>query len=513
MAVRTPLRARRLAARAFPRRTAGSAVGGARTGVLAGLAEQGLLTVTTLVLVRILSPAEFGVVAAATVVIGLISLVTSLGFTSLIVAVPDLPRRTIDTLFWAVAGLGILIAVVGVVMSGVLAGAVGTPEAAPYLAGLCPALAARTLSAMPRAMLQRDRLFSAVYGNQVRNAVVYATVAIAVGAAGGGAWSIVVGQGVSAALSLVSLMLLARYWPGRQLDVHELVRLRTAAFASLSLVAATYFCRNADYWVIGHSAGPAVLGVYYVAYVLPSIIRVRVSTSVPEILLTVFTRLKDQPDLLRDRYVRATGAVALVGVPTLLGLGAVADAAVGTLFGPQWSDAALPLALLSTAALVELLMQVANPVYWVYLDFRSVARLQGIRVLAFSAALVAVPLGDDPLLWAAVANIVSVSLAAAASVASLRSRIDLRPVTLLHTVRGPLVAGAAMFMVVRQVDGVLAGPAPVVLVAQVVTGALVYGVGVVALRRWTASSGALLAEALPTGIRARVLRLLAVTPT
>ena len=83
------------------------AVEGGRWGATRSLALQVFTVVSTMVLARVLTPAEFGLVAAATVVVTMFSLITRFGFGTSLIRRDKLDADEISTIFWVATGVGV----------------------------------------------------------------------------------------------------------------------------------------------------------------------------------------------------------------------------------------------------------------------------------------------------------------------------------------------------------------------------------------------------------------------
>ena len=119
-----------------------------------------------------------------------------------------------------------------------------------------------------------------------------------------------------------------------------------------------YVNKNLDYWLVGGLLGAQALGTYYIAYTLPSIVRLRFSSVVRSVLFPVFSRLRGDRDKSQRIYVAAMGLQGAVGIPTMLGLAVVAEPVVHVFFGAQWADAVNPMRWIALAAALDLLSTV-----------------------------------------------------------------------------------------------------------------------------------------------------------
>lgn len=328
-------------------------------GVLGGVGQQFASVLTTVVLVRLLVPSEFGVVVAANVVVAMAGLFTFLGIRLAIVRVPDLDETMLWTLFWMSTALGVVTSALCVGLASLAAAAMGQAAATPFLRVLGALILVQTLSGVPRALLQRDMRFRAVYSVELGAVAAQSVSAIAAALSGLGAWSLVVGYAAQSVVLLVGYWGVVRRVPRLIFDrakAREQLRFGAGMWTNTMLV---YVVRNADFWAVSRALGSATLGVYYVAYVLPNVLRQRLTWVTSEVMMPSFASMQDDLPRLRAIYQRSLRLHASVGLPAMAGLAVVSPIVVDVFFGSRWAAAATPMALVCLAAAVEFLTQPA----------------------------------------------------------------------------------------------------------------------------------------------------------
>ena len=132
---------------------------GARWALLSQVGQQALSVIATVVLARLLTPAEFGVVALATTVLSLTYVVLNLGLGAAIIRQEVLDKNTIDTLFTVGVTLSVLIAALLAVSAPAVAGLLGQPAATGYLRLLAAVVVLAMASGIAAALLQRELRF------------------------------------------------------------------------------------------------------------------------------------------------------------------------------------------------------------------------------------------------------------------------------------------------------------------------------------------------------------------
>ena len=362
---------------------------GARLGLLSGTIQQLLSVGATLVLVRLLSPRDIGLAAVAAIVVGFATLITSAGFGQILVKRPSIDDRVTSTIFWVASGLGVLVSGIIAALSVPLANLAGQPAAAPLVFILAPTALCGLMASVPRGLLQRRLQFGRMYIADLSAMIVYIVVQIALALAGAGAVSIVLGQ-LSSSLVILALTSLFSQWRPR-LVFDATVARSEARFSggTLANTTVTYTVKNADNWVVSRTSSAAMLGVYYVAYVLPNILRQRLTWMATDVLLPVFARFVADPVRSRRAYRDALGIHAFVGFPAMTGIAVLASRIVAVFFGEKWAAAAGPLRLLAIAALVEFVTQAATTVFIAHgvPGRNAVIKLWSLAVLLVGLAL------------------------------------------------------------------------------------------------------------------------------
>jgi PST family polysaccharide transporter len=326
---------------------------GALWGVVAQVLQQLLSVAATVILARLLTPSDFGIVTACITVLQFVQLAMALGWQAAIVRRVDAGEAYLSSVFWVIAGFGAVLALAVAVLAPLLAGLVGVPDAAPYLRVLGVVCIPSAAVAVPLGILQGRLQLQRMNLVYILSFVVYVLVQVALAAGGAGAWAIIAGM-VVLSFSQFGGMCVAARWRPRLVFRRGLVG-QDLGFAGGLLVnnGLTYGVRNADYVVVGNLLGAAALGAYYVAYVLPQILRLRFTWAAGAVLYPMLVRSRSDQERTREVYYHTHLLLAWIGFPAMVGLAVLAEPVVRVFFGPQWSGAVAPLRWLALAALLE----------------------------------------------------------------------------------------------------------------------------------------------------------------
>lgn len=326
-----------------------------RHTLVAQVATQVSRLAVSVVLARLLTPQEFGVVAAAMVIMVVAWQLTDLGTSAVIIQRDVLDGALVSSVFWFNLAFGGALSVLTFLAAQPLADGLGQPQAAPAIRLLAAVSLLGAIGNMHFALLRRTMQFGRLAMVTIANAVVNSALGIGLALAGAGIWALVVGTVAGVATSTA-----AAWWfePWRPSFVFSLRRLREVARFSIH-----FFWSNAlavvfdqlDKVIISRLLGGAPLGTYAVAQrtVLSPV--QAVSGAVSSVSFSAFARGQDDPEKLRSGASRAAGVVALGLLPAMVGLAVLAEQAVAVVYGPQWEAAVPVIRVLGPVAAVQAL--------------------------------------------------------------------------------------------------------------------------------------------------------------
>ena len=293
---------------------------------------------TSLVLVRLLVPEDFGLIGMAMFFVGIGQLLADFGMGAAIMHSRTDDRQILSSCFWlnfaVAAGLGALL----LISAPAIGGFYKRSDLVPIVAALSLNLLLSGLLVVPGALLMRDMRFAALARAQVLGSLVGAATAIAMAWRGFGAWALVAQPLCGATVTLSACTLAARWYPRLEFSWPKVEPLARFSAALLGTNLVGYMNRNADSLLVGRVLGAGPLGHYSMAIQLMLYPLQQVSSVFVRVLIPTLMHLRDELPRLRAAYLKAVGCIALITFPIMGGLFAVADDFVQVAFGPAWSD-------------------------------------------------------------------------------------------------------------------------------------------------------------------------------
>jgi PST family polysaccharide transporter len=325
--------------------------------------QGGLHFAVGIVLARLVSPDDFGLVALAAVIIGLASLISDLGLGPAIIRQRPLTDEHLRVGVTASFLIGLGLASL-VVAAAPLAGrfahnadlpAVLRAESLLFVLG--------GLGIPSRALLRRKLAYRTLFLINAGSYLVgYGLVAVALAVLGYGVWSLVVGALAQSFLASLTLLATAGI-PVRPLlrraELREL--LGFGAGISLNQVV-NYVARNGDNFVVGRWLGTHPLGLYARAYNLMMLPQTYFTLALANVLYPTLCETTGDRGRLARGYLMAVQVSAMVTAPVMVVMLVSAPHLIITLYGDAWIGAALPLQILCAVGLCRSVYHISGAV-------------------------------------------------------------------------------------------------------------------------------------------------------
>jgi PST family polysaccharide transporter len=289
------------------------------------------------VLGRLLSPADFGLVALASMFITFAGIFVEQGFGKALVQRQELQPEHIDAAFWTALGVAAVVTLATVLVAGPIAQAANLPALAPVLRWLALGLVFNALSSTPSALLERSFGFKSLAIRRLCSTFAGGVAAIGVALAGGGVWSLVAQTLVGAVAGLVALWAATQWRPRAQFRMSALRQLWPVGFGVLGIEILSFIGSQSDRLIVGAFLGTRALGLYFMAMRIVAIMVEVFASIFSAVSLTMFSRLQQDEVRLREWLYRLTAASSALTLPCFALAAALAPVAVPFVIGAQWS--------------------------------------------------------------------------------------------------------------------------------------------------------------------------------
>jgi len=334
------------------------------------------------VVVRLLTPADFGIVAMALVLLPYLRILGEFGIPQTIVNLRDLTDEQLAQLNSVSLMLSIGCFGVAVALAWPLALFFKTPRLAPVVIVTCIGLIPLGFRSVSEGLLSKEMQFRTLSWFEAIRALIAAAVTLVLALVGFGYWALVLGNLVA---TFARTILLGSTRPHRFAMPRMTTLKAPLSFGwhiLVSVIALSAYERL-DNVTAGRVLGQTALGFYGLAWNLAYVPLEKVTSLVTSVIPTYLAAVQKEPESLR-RYVRTLSeALALATFPATIGLGIVAREAVPVALGAKWIAVIAPLQVLSfyaafrsiVAIIPKVLTAVGNARFVMWNDLRALVIL------------------------------------------------------------------------------------------------------------------------------------------
>jgi O-antigen/teichoic acid export membrane protein len=354
------------------------AIRGGAVRLAAQVANLSLRMGALVVLARLLSPEDFGLVGMVTALTGVLTWFRDFGLSAAVVQRSDITNDQHSTLFWINVLIGALLALLTLAAAPAVASFYHEPRLFSVTAVLGTAFLFNAVGIQHSALLQRQMRFTAMAAIGMVSLAIGTALAIGGAAIGFGSWALVAMSVTTPLVASIGFWLAAGWLPGlprRCAGIRSL--LHFGGTLTLNNVIA-YIGLNADKVMIGRFLGVDALGIYGRAFQLANIPIDNLNFAVGEVAFSALSRLQNDPDKLRSFFLTGFSFVLGLTLPITIACALFADDIVLVLLGPKWQASTEIVRLLAPTIAVS---AVINPMTWLINSLGLVRRSLNITLV------------------------------------------------------------------------------------------------------------------------------------
>ncbi len=431
----------------------------------------------SIVLARLLVPADFGLIGMVLVFTGFAQYLNELGFGAALIQRPHIEEQHCSSVFWLNLLLGALIAA---------ALFLGAPLLAlfyqePALVSLTRLISLNFLI-LPLILVQntlaRRRLdFRLVGLIDLLSILISGLGAVVLALLGLGVWSLAWQVLIGSAVMALGWWLASRWRPHFVFDRSAIAELWGFSSHMFGTNTLNYWVRNGDNLLVGKFLGDASLGLYTRAYSILLVPLAQVSTVLGRVMFPVLSKVQTNRPLVKRTYLRSIALIGFIFFPLTLGLFVTADRFVLLLWGANWTGVTPVLRIFCLAGTVQV---ITITTAWIYQSQGRADRMFRWTLMAGVLSLVGIAIGvmlGSIESVAAIYTLVSCVILLYPTFAIPGKLIELTFGEVMRSIVGVLGCAIAMAVLVSLLNLVLPLEWPnwLSLAVQVLCGAAIYG--------------------------------------
>lgn len=316
------------------------------------------------ILARILTPADFGLVGMVTACTGFLQLFRDAGLSMATIQRASISREQTSMLFWVNLVIGGVLAALCAAIAPILTRFYHEPRLFWVTVVIGTSFIFNGAAAQHRAVLQRNMRFAVLAIIDIVSIVASVALGIGMAIAGQGYWALVAMVICPNAVGLLGAWTAGGWMPvAPRRGTGVVSMLKYGGTVTLNNLVA-YVASNADKVLLGRFWGAEALGIYGRAYQLINLPTENLNATIGMVAFPALSRLQNEPERLRNYFLKGYGLFLSLVMPITMGCALFAEDIVRVFLGPKW-DATVPLFRLLAPTIFSFAL--VNPLTWLML--------------------------------------------------------------------------------------------------------------------------------------------------
>jgi O-antigen/teichoic acid export membrane protein len=331
------------------------------------MASQGALFIINLVrsiiLARLLTPEDFGLIGMVTVVVGFAAMFKDSGLSMATIQRFEITEAQVSSLFWCNVALSLVLGVLICASAPLVSQFYGKPELTLITITLAGSFVFSGLQIQHLALLRRHMQFSAIAVINVVSTVFALLVAVVMAWYGYRYWALVASAWTQSIISLVLTCFFCNWRPGkfqRNTGIGSMLKFG-GHITGFNFV--NFFARNLDNILIGRFLGADSLGIYQRAYTLMMQPLQNLNGPIAAVLTPSLSRLQNEPERYRASFCKAVSLLLFISIPIAAFFVVMSREIILLVLGEQWDAAVRPFMFLSICMVVQPLGNITGVLY------------------------------------------------------------------------------------------------------------------------------------------------------
>ena len=303
------------------------------------LLSQLIAWTATFLVIRMLNPADYGLVAMTGVVLTFLDLFKGWGFASSLVRDDKTDPHRIGQAFAMLLLMNGALGAIQFAAAPLAAAYFHQPMVADLLRVQALFYLANPFTALGHALLVRRLNFKMQARIDLIAAALSACTALGCALAGLGVWTLVAAPGMLWFARAAGYVVAAKLWQIRPRFAFAGAGTMLRYGVAMIAVQMCWFVQSqADVFIGGRALDAHALGIYTTALFLTQILAAKFVPPLNEVAYAAYSRIQTRPDMIQSAFLKSIRLIMLVCMPFYFGLAATAQPLVETFLGSKWTE-------------------------------------------------------------------------------------------------------------------------------------------------------------------------------
>jgi O-antigen/teichoic acid export membrane protein len=327
--------------------------------------------VTTIILARLLVPADFGIVAIAHFVLNSMELVGAWGMDAALIKENKKINETKNAVFFASIFISFSVFLISFIISPFASSFFNSPASLWIIRAMAFASFIKSFHTVPSAMINKELMFKQAALAGWISAVLRTGFIILLAFKGFGPWSLVYGNLLGSVLDVIIAFVLFPFKPSFNFDFSVLKGVFSFGGHMFLATVIIFLINQGDSAFIGKFLGATMLGFYTLAYNLSNLPAINITHVISQVIFPAYSKINDNKEKMRRAYFKTLQFISLLSLPASLGIFILAPEIVRLIYGEKWLSIIIPVQIMCFFGMIrsiagttgEMFKSVGKPVY------------------------------------------------------------------------------------------------------------------------------------------------------
>jgi len=322
-------------------------ISGLKWSAFSKLLAQLFTWASTLIVIRILTPEEYGLMALATILISFLTLLYEMGLGSAIVQAKKISKDDLKNIFGFVLLINLILCLASIVLAYPIAGFFNEPQLVIFIQVLSVKFILIAFSIIPSSLLLREMNFKSKSLIDLIATISGSIITLTLAIMNFGIWALIAGNIGISIVALCGLFFVKPYFSTPGFSLKRIKRHIYFGGIVTTERILWFLYTQADNIIIGKILGKQTLGLYSVAMDLSSLPMQKLNAIINQVAFSAFAKIQEDKKQLTHAMSNAIRYIGLLSFPIFSGLFITAEEFVPVVLGEKWLEVTLPIMVLS----------------------------------------------------------------------------------------------------------------------------------------------------------------------
>jgi len=323
---------------------------------VAGLVISGILS-------RLITPAEFGIIAMVTLATGFLNVIKDFGFGAALVQKKTVTDDEFSTVFWFNLIIGVFLTMIVFLASPYIGDFFKEKRVEQVTKVLSSTFIINAIGIIWSNKLVKVLAFKQIFYRSFLSLLFGGAVSIGLAFKGFGVWAIVSQIYATLIGNTILNYFQIKWLPTftlKKIYIRDLIRFGLPLLADQAI---NYWARNIDNLLVGRVLGKDVLGYYNRGYNLMLLPVRQLTNTLTKVLFPSFSLIQDDTEKIASIYLKISGVVAFIAFPLMMSLSMLAEPLILIIYGENWRPVIPIFKVLSILGMFQALAALSGNIY------------------------------------------------------------------------------------------------------------------------------------------------------